>query len=176
MNKKDLLAPIAIISLSIIFAIFSIAVFMTKGKSSFWISKKFKIGALLLTFTSIVACKPKVSCYEPAVENWITLDGLDYNSYELVLDSSRNDTIHGYIQGVSSSNFSFNFTDTLGNTILKDNVIALDGDFEDYNEKFDIFLKEYLIPGDYQIIFHNTEKEEQTNNSDIAGFNIKIIE
>ena len=53
--KKEILIPLVIIILGLIFVIINIFVFFSKGNAWF-IKKKLKIGALILTLTSIAAC------------------------------------------------------------------------------------------------------------------------
>jgi hypothetical protein len=176
MNKKELITPIAIISLSIIFALVSFAVYLTKGNSAFWISKKFKIGALLLTFTSIMACRPPVTCYEPIPQDWITLDSINWETSEVLLDSSENEIITGKISSITDSVYSYSFADSLGNEIFKENLQAIDGKFDEDEEEFTVPLGNSLFPGKYMIYFYNSVKEEQSDTVMLNYFNIRIIE
>ncbi len=66
--KKDILIPLVIISLGLIFVIINIFVFLSKGNEWF-IKKKLKIGALILTLTSIAACHTihQPTCYDVTV-------------------------------------------------------------------------------------------------------------
>jgi len=64
--KKEILIPALLLLLGLLFIIINIIVYFTKGHP--WIvSKKLKVGALILTLTGIVACHtiPKPTCYEP---------------------------------------------------------------------------------------------------------------
>ncbi len=56
--------------LSLGFLIFSLAVWVSGGKSKFFVNKKLKIGALIIGLTGMLnACKPPVvTCYKVAVE------------------------------------------------------------------------------------------------------------
>jgi hypothetical protein len=66
--KKEILIPVLLLFLGLIFVIINIIVYFTKGNT--WIvSKKLRVGALILTLTSIVACHsvPKPTCYDVAI-------------------------------------------------------------------------------------------------------------
>ncbi|MFH1052365.1 MAG: hypothetical protein V1779_15700 [bacterium] len=64
--KKDLYIPLVIIALTLVFGIICLMVYLSDG-NAYWIKKKLKIGALLLTFNAIVygtnAQDPFTSCY-----------------------------------------------------------------------------------------------------------------
>ncbi len=68
--KKEILIPTLIILLGVIFVFINIMVFFTKG-SSWFVKKKLKVGALILTLTSIAACHtvPRPTCYYVAETN-----------------------------------------------------------------------------------------------------------
>jgi hypothetical protein len=63
--KKEILIPILLLILGLMFIIINIIVYLSKGNN--WvISKKLKLGALILSLTSIFSCgsPPKPTCYE----------------------------------------------------------------------------------------------------------------
>lgn len=176
MTKKELITPIAIILLSVVFAIICIAVFLTKGKSSFWISKKFRIGAMLLTFTSVMACKPTVTCYEPMPSDWITLDSINWETSELNIDSSENEKITGKISGATDSVYSYNFADTIGNVLVKNNLQIKDGTFDEFDEEFEILETNSLNTGLYVLQFYKKNKDNQNDTNFVNSFNVRISE
>jgi hypothetical protein len=65
--KKEILIPIILIVLGLIFILINAFIYFTKGNSWF-IKKKLKVGALILSLSGILACgsPPKVSCYDQA--------------------------------------------------------------------------------------------------------------
>lgn len=76
--KKEILIPLVIMILGLIFVIINIFVFFSKGNAWF-IKKKLKIGALILTFTSIAACHTihQPTCYDvTAVEPTENMDSI----------------------------------------------------------------------------------------------------
>jgi len=171
MNKKDLLAPIAIISLSIVFAIICIAVFFTKGKSDFWISKKFKIGALLLSFTTLIACKPLVMCYDVAsTECYFSVDDEYYKEGNYFIDLKVNDTLKGTVYYVENENseFEYNIADTSNNVVQQGKIIAEDGIFDSINERYFFKISDEILTGNYSLTFSHKDSTE------INSINIQI--
>jgi hypothetical protein len=65
--KKEILIPIILIVLGLIFILIHFFIYFTKGNSWF-IKKKLKVGVLILSLSGIFACgsPPKVSCYDQA--------------------------------------------------------------------------------------------------------------
>ncbi len=63
--KKELYIPLIIVALTLVFGIICLMVYLSNG-NAYWIKKKLKIGALLLTFNGIVYgtyAQEAVSCY-----------------------------------------------------------------------------------------------------------------
>ena len=52
MNKKEIVIPLMVIGLTLLFAGICVAVFLTNGKSKKWVARKMKIGGMLLTLTA----------------------------------------------------------------------------------------------------------------------------
>ncbi len=66
MTKKEIILPITVLGLTLLFACICVAVFLTNGKSAKWVSRKMKIGGLLLSLTAIVqtGCHRNTLCYK----------------------------------------------------------------------------------------------------------------
>lgn len=82
--KKEIIIPLFIVLLGFLFVIINIVVFLTKGNSWF-IHKKLKVGALILTLTSIAACHTAQTptCYKTST----TIDNSDSTEYMRIKDS-----------------------------------------------------------------------------------------
>lgn len=69
MNNK-FFAVIAVVFVGLAFAVVAFVVFLTRGKSAFWIDKKMLLGGVLLSLTSFLGagCSGcgQVTCYAPA--------------------------------------------------------------------------------------------------------------
>jgi hypothetical protein len=65
MIKKEIIIPLILVCLSIVFVLINVLVFFSKGNHRL-IKEKLKVGALILTLSSIVACHtmPKPTCYD----------------------------------------------------------------------------------------------------------------
>ena len=66
--KKEILIPILIVFLGLIFVFINAMVFFTKG-NAWLIKKKLKVGAMILSLTGILACGSHFgTCYGPTKE------------------------------------------------------------------------------------------------------------
>lgn len=170
MNQKDIFAPLAIVSLSVLFAVICFAVFITKGKSSFWISKKFKIGALLLTFSSVSTSCFFSNCYVPETASFeLNSENFIDNSY--VINLKENDTLTGTVyQDVNDKyelTYSFSIADSLSNNFQEGNVYAYDGNFDESIDEFFLIINDTLPSGKYNLYIKG--------NYNGDNFNLKII-
>lgn len=60
---------ISLIIVSVAFVFISFLVVLTRGKNKYLISKKLRIGAIIISMTCLAnGCKPFVTCYEPAMD------------------------------------------------------------------------------------------------------------
>ena len=90
MDKKEILSPILIAGLSLVFIFISFAVFITNGKSKKWVARKMKIGGILLTLTA-ASCNGggEVTCYDVAETNSMWINNTTANGIELKLDTGN---------------------------------------------------------------------------------------
>lgn len=65
--KKEILIPLSLLLLGFLFIIINLIVYLSKG-NSWLIGKKLKVGALILSLTTVFSCgsPPRVTCYDPA--------------------------------------------------------------------------------------------------------------
>jgi hypothetical protein len=66
--KKEILISVLIILFGLIFVVINILVYITKGNPRF-VKRKLKIGAMILSLTSILACNSHygTTCYKTAI-------------------------------------------------------------------------------------------------------------
>jgi len=176
MNKNEFIVPIVVIFLSGVFALVSLMVFLSKGSSSFWISKKIKIGALLLTLTAVTqqSCETTTSsCYAPpAIINEIEIAGTDNNN-NLKVNLDIDNQLSCIIQGRESSYYSFNITNIDGSdTIQRSDINALDGSFDSYVEPFNIDIDTTIQNGNYNLNFYAETAPDQTLA--VESFNLEV--
>jgi hypothetical protein len=175
MIRKEILIPVAIISLTVVFASVSVFVFFSKGKSKFWISKKIKIGAVLLTLSAISvqpSCRPFVTCYDPVMPNQFVLDNDSLNNINL--DISETNKLTGIIYSREGTEFSYNISDTssTANVLFKGEVFPTDGVFDSSQENFFVEIDTSINPGQYRISFFNKSVELQ---DEYSGWGIYLL-
>ncbi len=98
MTKKEIILPITVLGLTLLFAGICVAVFLTNGKSAKWVSRKMKIGGLLLSLTAIVqtGCHRNTLCYKFADPIPSITDA------EFKLTSTKKDHIAGKLKNTQS--------------------------------------------------------------------------
>ncbi|MCK4665224.1 hypothetical protein KAU33_00645, partial [Candidatus Dependentiae bacterium] len=78
--NKEIYIPIYLFILSIVFITVSFFLYLTGGKNSKLLAKKLKIGALIITMTTLINCshiqvdhERKPTCYLPPLTNHIQI-------------------------------------------------------------------------------------------------------
>jgi hypothetical protein len=157
--KKELLIPLVIIILSIAFIIVSIIVYITNANSN-WISRKIKIGALLLTLSgSTIMPKEINKCYEMPPGRIFIGAVKEEGTSNFIIDLKKGNEINLQIREKLNSKFSFLLRNSnqkevqTGNVIIK-NIKTTEG----YNAS--IILNKDLKSGIYDIYFYKCSKEK----------------
>lgn len=165
MNKRDLTGPVLIIGLSFVFIVVSFGVFLSRGKSSFWISKKMRIGSLLLSLTAITnqSCDLiGTNCYDPAPPNYFEIDNTDYSNV-IEVDVKVNNKLTGLLHDRNGVDFSFNLTDTLNtDTVQVGEIKVIDGMFDSSTEEIVIELDTNLQTNTYVLNLYQDKSSNQT--------------
>jgi len=138
-----------------------------------------KVGGIMLSLTAILsACdptqvtdEPEITCYMVAASNLIIVETDTTNT--ITLDLPNQQTIEGEIMSRVSNKFSFIVLDSKEKIVQKENVSALDGTFDESQEKFKIKIDKELATGDYSLSFYNTDKDSLPEYP-IQKFNLKI--
>jgi hypothetical protein len=170
--KKELFLPLIIFALTLVFAVICLMVYLSKG-NAYWIKRKLKIGALLLTFTWITnSCEkvpPVVECYMmPPKENtiWInsTSDSMKFN---------LSDTMFVQIQNATYPFFSFDILDESLNS-KKSGILQKYDDSLNYGNMYFIVFQPELDLGKYQINFYGETEEVVTKQNKIISYDFWI--
>ena len=160
MNKKELFIPFIAIGLGLAFALISLAVIISNGKSKKWIARKMKIGGLLLTLTA-ASCNgggsEVVTCYETTEINSMWINPTNQNGIEVKLDTGN--VLNGTISTIEGNDFSFLVSDSTGKKFQK-GMILIDSDTR-YTSNFKIELGKDLKPGKYQLKLFASKVESQ---------------
>jgi hypothetical protein len=172
--KKEFYLSFFVFGLTILFSGICVAVYLSKGKSAFWISKKMKIGALILSFTvfSSGGCTPM--CYDSSEPTeYINLDSIENNT--LNIDLSTNNKVTGTISERISNEFSFALGNISSDTIFyQSDIFATDGEFDEITETFALTIPE-TKNGDFILRFYNTNQNLQADHYPIVEIPIKIV-
>ncbi|MFV0555027.1 MAG: hypothetical protein ACK5LR_10045 [Mangrovibacterium sp.] len=174
MENKKLITPILIIGLSAAFAIIALAVYLTRGKSKFWIGKKMLVGSLLLSLNSVATQSCVTSCYDPVVPNHIELDrdDDDYSS-TININLEENNKITGTLYDRSGTDFSFSISDTLEtDTLQVGDIIPTDGEFDSSTEEIYLEIDQTLPKKEYILSVYSAKQDEQ--ESPINAYRIKL--
>ncbi|MDD3626457.1 MAG: hypothetical protein PHV06_03990 [bacterium] len=165
--KKEIIIPIYLFGISILFIIVSFLLFLSGGKNAKLLSKKLKLGALIISLTAALGCTPinphVTSCYVPPmpyveVENEV-VDRSDTEwKYSIEIDLSKTNVITGKSMHSFGASISFRITDKNGNVIQFDDAVPVDGKFNDHSEKLECRLNKDIRPGEYTIVFYTREK------------------
>ncbi len=178
--ERKLITASCLAGIALAFGVVSLLVVLSR-RHPFFVEKKLRLGALILTLSGVIAAcgsgspfSPQVMCYDPIPENYITIDRYDYSTG---LTISRTDTITGAIDSRRGTVFSFGITDTAGSFFCKDDLHPADGIFDESTEEFTIVLPESIIPGNYQLKIAPVPKDS-IENADyyLQSFDLTISE
>jgi hypothetical protein len=169
--KKELFLPLIIFALTLVFAVICLMVYLSKG-NAYWIKRKLKIGALLLTFSWFAnSCEKNPfgnTCYDPMpAENSIWIDkGGDSLIYAI------SDSMFIQITNPSYPFFSFDIYDFEAN-LLESGLLTKRDSLPYDTYYFIIFDKDYKA-GDYKINFYGESENSITKKIKINTFEFKI--
>ncbi len=174
MNKKEIVIPLMVIGLTLLFASICVAVFLTNGKSKKWVARKMKIGGILLTLTA-ASCNNgggEVMCYETIALNNIWMENQGKNGIEIMLDTGN--VLTGHLTGAQDSVYSFRVSNESNKVFQKGELIAKDGKFDQMNEIFNIELDENLKTGNYLLDLFPASANTQESSHIINQVNLII--
>lgn len=165
MNKNDFTIPFVIIGLSAAFFTVSFLVYLSRGKSKYWVAKKMLIGSLLISTTSITQPSCNLlgtDCYDPAMPNDISLDADTLYNNSIVIDLKKNNTITGNIYNRAGEDFSFNITDTIvADTIQQGRINPVDGDFNHSAEEIILEINDTIPSNTYYLNLYQDKTDNQ---------------
>jgi hypothetical protein len=173
MNKKELITPFFVAALSLLFVAICFAIYLTDGKSKKWITRKMRIGGLLLTLTA-ASCNGgggQVTCYEMAEINAMWINPTSQNAIEVKLDTGN--VINGFISTIQGKDFSFLVSDSAGAKYQK-GIIALSKDSIGNSIDFKIELDKNLKPGKYMLMLYATGVKGQDTVGSKREFDLVV--
>ncbi len=173
MTKKEIILPLTVLGLTLVFAGICCAVFLTNGKSKKWISRKMKFGGLLLTLTA-ASCNGgggEVMCYETVAVDNIWMENQGEKGIEIMLDTGN--VLIGHLTGAQESIYSFRVSDENNEIFQKGVLKPKDGKFDMMDEVFNIELDKNLDPGNYVLDMFPSSIEMQDSSHIISQ--VKLV-
>lgn len=158
------------------FGIFSLFVFLTKGKSKYFLSKKLAIGASIIGLTCVAnGCKPVVTCYVRAIDPYIlSLDSISSDQHITISKSTIK-------LSFKYKTFDYNYQKY---SLYDDNRTIFFGDCsiqnDDYNNsKLLVEFPNIIDTGVYKLVIYYFDKPFKDNDIDAVfskEYNIRVVE
>ncbi len=142
-------------------------VYLSNG-NAYWIKKKLKIGALLLTFTWVTSSCENTCYLPPLTDNSIWID-----NHGDSLIYSMSDTMFVRIQNPTYNYFSYEIINTL-KVSIKSDILNKQNDSLEYNEHYFLIFTNEFAPGKYNINFYGESEEIVTMKNKIGHSNFQI--
>jgi len=161
MDRK-LVSGISLALLLGTFGLISLLVILTK-RHPYFVKKKLRLGALILSLTGASVGCATVTCYSPALDNMFSIDQSDTQTGAFVVSRAAMDTITGKISERHGNSFSYRIIDAMDSTVLSDNISPEDGIYDEAVEEFKIGFGHSLQPGTYNLRFYRASKDSVTN-------------
>jgi len=153
MDRK-IIAAISLGLLFIAFGLVSALVILTK-RNPYFVGKKLRLGALILSISGTSIGCFTTTCYEPAPTNNFHIDQAIASSDSIVVHRAISDTITGTISERRGNTFSYAVLDSSDSTVVKGNIEPIDKNFDEDVEEFKIGLGVTILPGVYSLRFFN---------------------
>lgn len=158
MLKKELLLPLAFVALCLAFVCVCALVVVSRNHP-FFIRKKLRLGALLLSLSSAAACSGcsggnTIMCYEPAPpadDMRLDLQEEEHQDSVITMDLAEDNELLGVINNCTANAYSFLVFDTSDVVVQQEDIIALDGVYDSYSEEFTVTIREDLPAGYYTL-------------------------
>lgn len=158
MPKKELLLPLAFVALCLAFVCVCALVVISRNHPYF-IKKKLRLGALLLGLSSAAACgcgpgDDIIMCYDPAPPaDDMSLDLREevHEGFDITMNLEVDTELYGVIGNCAANSYSFLLVDASGTVVQLEDIMALDGAYDDYDEDFLITIRDDLPVGDYTL-------------------------
>ena len=176
MTKKEIITPLIVLGLTVLFAGICLLVFLSNGKSKKWVAHKMKIGGMLLSFTAITFGSGCTTCYKPPHIPRATFlfDNINDTSYQIEINLDTGNTLTGILLEQQSSVYSFAIDDTLEQTKQKGLIIPIDGQIDSPEEKIKLEIDTNLTDGLYSLKIFKVDIAEQENTYPIDFRNLYL--
>jgi hypothetical protein len=167
------IVPLTLIVLALAFVVISVMVYFTRGKNKYFLTKKLKIGAMIIALTAVTnGCRvPVVTCYKPApVPRIMSLQAIE--SFDEIRISQDEKLLNFDVEYLFSSEACY--------TISQNKNIIAKGDCEFLSQAetdMVINMNENLLPGKYDLkIYQMKLSELGKKDYPISTFTIVVTE
>jgi hypothetical protein len=172
MDRK-LITPIVLGFLFAGFGLISFLVIISK-RHPWFVEKKLRLGALILTLSGAAIGCTTITCYSPAPSNMIDVDNGILSRDTILIKNIGTDAITGKISNRSGDTFSYAVLDSSDQIITKANILPVDGSFDESSEEFSIKLNTTCSPGKYTLNFYEFPADSIENGYILRSYSLKI--
>ncbi|HON11017.1 MAG TPA: hypothetical protein PLE24_09135 [Chitinispirillaceae bacterium] len=172
MNRKSAIS-VLLFFLIIAFGLVSLLVILTRRHPSL-VKSKLKLGAIILSLSGVASGCFTTTCYALPPENQFAIDQVSGPGDTIIVTTPALDTISGKITHRNGDKFSYSVTDSLDNTIKKEDIFPLDGKYDENTEEFRIVLGEDFAPGNYKLRFYTASKDNIDRSDWNEQYNLRV--
>ncbi|HNQ69196.1 MAG TPA: hypothetical protein PKN32_12510 [Bacteroidales bacterium] len=170
--KNVQILSLTLVIVSAAFLLISVLVVLTGGKNKYLISKKLRLGAMIIGMTCLAnGCRPFVTCYEVAMAPVMVCQ-----------DSVNNDGVIVVNKDVSKINFNcmYLYYEFVSYKLSVEDQIVFTGDCiktdTDTSQNLEAPIPRQMNSGNYLMKFYYVKASEiNENSSPFSIFNIKVI-
>jgi hypothetical protein len=175
MEHKRIITPLVLAALFVAFAIVSFIVWLRKRKPERWISRKMKLGAAIITLTTIsTGCPPEITCYDPVAENLFVFDSMDQNNYLVLSDLPEDSVITGKIYEPTFDHYRFEI-ETLDSQLIEQGPITpFDGAFDLSVEDFKLVINSLIDTGNYRMSIFSSSRGNNENSFKVFQVGLRV--
>lgn len=175
MEYKRFITPILLVGLFAAFAFVCLMVWLLKGRSGKFITRKMKLGAAIIAITGVsTGCPPVVTCYDPIPQNSFQFDSIDYNDYSVFADLPNDSVLTGKVTEPTYNQYQFKVSTTDSQLVDHGMVEAVDGSFDKSTEAFKITLNSQIDTGCYLLSILPYQRTADIPEYEVQNIRLKI--
>jgi hypothetical protein len=171
--ENKTLTPLLLGLLFAAFGLVSLAVIIT-GSHPYFIKKKLRLGALIISLTGAVTGCLEPMCYDPVAPDQFEIDRQKKRDDTLTVVLPDSNLIRGKIYSPTRQYYSFGLLDNSDAYIQKDTVHAVDGAFDGNIEEFRIAINSNIEPGIYTLRFFPGRPDTTTVTEFSISFKLEV--
>jgi len=171
--KNEQLISFTLIFISAAFVVVSFLVMLTGGKNKFLLSRKLRLGAMIIGMTCLAnGCRPFVTCYEVAMEPVMNCQDSVSNDGVIVIEKNIIEI---------SFNCSYLYYEFISYKISTNSQIVFSGDCTktdtDSSQNLKVQIPRQMDAGNYTLQFYYVKASEVDENlSPFSVFDVKVID